>query len=70
MSQWSDHGTKYLGSAIAGIAALQLASTQVQLLLSTLQYAWFQILTSVVLAVLGSLTVKRGFSNTANEPAP
>jgi hypothetical protein len=63
MSYWSQHGTKILGSAIAGIAALQVAAPQFQILLSAKGYAWFQIATSFVLATLGSLTVKRGFAN-------
>lgn len=65
-----NHGTKFLGSAVAGIAALQLCRPQFDILLSEKGLAWFDIATSFTLAVLGVWTVQRGFSNTKNSPSP
>lgn len=68
MNWWDNHGTKALGSALAGIGAFQVGLPQLQEVMTKPHYVLLQLGTAMLVAVLGSLTIKRGFTNTANAP--
>lgn len=55
IAQWSAHGTKWLGTAAAIVASLLLVPE----LIPVAQVKWWQ----AANAVLGVLTVRRGFTN-------
>lgn len=63
---WEDHGTKILGIAVAAVGAFQIGVPQLQPHLAPLTYVLLNIATSVTVAVLGALTLKRGFSNSGS----
>lgn len=57
---WNSHGTKLLGTAAAIVASLLLVPD----LIPADHMKWWQ----AANAVLGALTVKRGFVNSQQEP--
>lgn len=63
---WNKHGTKALGSLSTFFAGLQAATLVMGDILSPKQIA----VVAGINAALGLWTVKRGFSNTANQAQP
>lgn len=68
MNWWDNHGTKILGTVFAAIGAFQVGLPQIQDVVTKSTYGLLQLGTGVLVAVLGSLTIRRGFTNSANAP--
>ena len=65
-SLWANSGTKILGAAQMAVGAIQAADLQLTQLLTMKQHA----LVSLAAVVVGALTIKRGFTNSANLQQP
>jgi len=63
INPWTRHGTKILGTISTIVGAIQAADLAVQQLLSNKAHAAL----SIVMSIVGALTVQRGFENSRKE---
>jgi hypothetical protein len=61
---WTKHGTKILATAQMAVGAIQAADLQLTQLLTMKQHAFV----SLAAVVVGAMTLKRGFTNSAGGP--